>query len=337
MLETFSFSFNAICPMVLLMLSGLLGRKLGYLTPGIVKKVNAFAFRVGIPVLMFCNVYSLKGLEEISLPLILFVVISLAGLTVVGAACAHFFAQTRSQKGVIIQMGFRSNYGIIGSAIALSLGGIAGNTVATSLQVPSIIYFNAVGVLFLTIYSDDADRNVDVWKLLKSICKNPLILGQVAGLLCLVIRQWIPLNAQEELVFSISGSLPWLYSFLESMAQMTSPLVLVLLGAQVDFSAVGELKKPLIAGCALRLGLAPLAGFAMAVLADRLGMFALTPAVISALVTLYGSPAPVASAVMAEEMNCYGELGRQYVVWSTTLSMVTIFLWVLVLRGMNWL
>ena len=114
---------------------------------------------------------------------------------------------------------------------------------------------------------------------------------------------------------------------------MASPLILILLGARVNFSAVGDMKKELAVGVIQRLVLAPAAGFGMAFLAQGLGFFAVTPAVLSALVGMYGSPVASASAVMAEEMGGDAELARQYVVWTSAFSMITLFLWIFLLRA----
>ena len=67
-------------------------------------------------------------------------------------------------------------------------------------------------VLFLTIYSDQPNRAVDVGGILKKIATNPMILGQVAGLICLAVREFVPRDAQGELVFSLAGDLPFLYA-----------------------------------------------------------------------------------------------------------------------------
>ena len=104
-----------------------------------------------------------------------------------------------------------------------------------------------------------------------------MILGQVVGLACLIARQWIPRDASGELLFSIQGSLPFLYSAVDSLASMATPLILVLMGGQVDFSAVGAMKKELIVGIVQRLILAPVIGFCLAFVAQDLGVFTLTP------------------------------------------------------------
>ena len=335
MAETFQFAFNAICPMVLLMLLGFYSRRKGFFDEASLKKLNDFAFRFGMPALMFCNVYSLESLADVSIPLMLFALMSLLGLTLAGVVLARLIAAHRGERGVIIQNTFRSNFAVVGATMAQSLGGSAGSVVATSLQAPSIIYFNVAAVICLTIYSNDASRRIRPGAILTSILKNPLIQAQLAGVLCLCLRAVMPLDSQGELVFSLSGSLPWLYSFFTNLSGLTTPLTLILLGAQVDLHSVGHLRRQMICGTAARLLLAPLFGLGMALLAGRMGLLAVGPAAVSALLALYGSPGPVAGAVMAEQMSDSGELARQYVVWTTVGSVFSLFLWVVLLRGVG--
>ena len=236
---------------------------------------------------------------------------------------------------VEVSTGYGSNFAIIGTTLAFSLGGAAGGAVSASMQAPAIIYYNVVAVLCLTIYSDKPDRAVDVAGILKTIAVNPMILGQVAGLLCLAAREFIPRDAQGALVFSLSRDLAFLYSAVESLADLASPMILILLGARVNFSAVKDMKKELAVGVVQRLVLAPAVGLGMAFLAQALGLFAVTPAVLSALVGMYGSPVASASAVMAEEMGGDAELARQYIVWTSAFSMGTLFLWIFLLRTVH--
>ena len=327
MFDTFLYAFNAVTPMLLLMLLGWGMKAAKFFDDNLLKRMNSFTFRFGISAMMFRNIYSLSSLREIHLDSIWFVLATCLVLTGLGWVEAHIFTDRRERRGIMIQNSFRSNFAIIGTTLAFSLGGAAGGAVSASIQAPAIIYYNVAAVLFLTIYSDQPNRAVDVGGILKKIATNPMILGQVAGLICLVLREFIPRNAQGELVFSLSGSLPFLYSAVESLADMASPLILILLGARVNFSAVGGLKKELI--------VAPAVGFGMVFLADSLGLFTVTPAVLSALVGMYGSPVASASAVMAEEMGGDAELARQYVVWTSAFSMGTLFLWIFLLRTLN--
>lgn len=333
MLDTFLFAFNAVAPMLLLMLLGFYLSHIRFFNSEMLKRMNTFTFRFGISAMMFRNVYSLSSLAEIHMNLAFFILFCCVVLTAIGFAEAQLFTRQRNRRGIMIQNSFRSNFAIIGILLATSLGGAEGAGVASSMQAPTIIYFNVVAVICLTVYSDREGQTVDLAGILKSIAKNPMILGQVCGILCLAIRQFIPRDAAGELVFSLEKDLPFLYSAVDQLASMAAPLILIILGAQVNFSAIGSMKKELVVGGIQRLILAPAVGFLLGFLAQSLGWIQLTPAVVSALVGVFGSPVASASAAMAEEMGGDAELARQYVVWTYVLSMLTLLVWIFCLRS----
>lgn len=333
MLDSFRFAFDAVMPMLLLMLLGYWLRRKNFFEPALVKRMNGFVFSYAIPFLMFNNVYVLNSLSDISFSFLGFVMVSILCITLLSLAAAFVLTTQKNQRGVIMQVGFRSNFAVIGAIMAAALGGEAGSRVAAGMQAPGIIYFNIMAVVCLTIFSDSAEKRVDVKGIFKGIVTNRLIIGLFCGVVCLVAREFIPRTADGALVFSLSGSVPFLYSTITSMAKMATPLAMILLGAQVDFHPAPELKTKIVAGTVLRLVVVPAVGFALAFAAQSLGCITLTPAEVSALLAFYGSPMAVVGAVMAEEMGCDGELARQYAVWTTSLSMVTLFLWILVFRA----
>ena len=335
MLDSLIFAANSIIPMMLLMLLGyLLGRR-GYFSAETLRQMNRFTFRFCVSAMMFRGIYTLSSLSDISLDTMSFVLASVVVLTALGWAEARLFTKERSRRGVIIQNSFRSNIGVIGLYLAASLGGAEGSSVCAGIQAPVIIYNNIMAVAVLTICSDCKDRSPGATDVLKRIAVNPMILGQVAGLSCLVLRQFVPRGADGALIFSLARDLPFLYSAIDSLASLTAPMLLVLLGAQVDFGAVSHFRTELIVGVTHRLVLAPVVGFALALLAQRMGLITLTSALSASLVGLYASPAAVASAVMTEEIGGDAELSRQYVVWTSALSSLSLFVLVLVLRRMG--
>ena len=208
MFDTFLYAFNAVTPMLLLMLLGWGLKAAHFFDDNLLKRMNSFTFRFGISAMMFRNIYSLSSLREIHLDSIWFVLATCLVLTGLGWVEAHIFTDRRERRGIMIQNSFRSNFAIIGTTLAFSLGGAAGGAVSASIQAPAIIYYNVAAVLFLTIYSDQPNRAVDVGGILKKIATNPMILGQVAGLICLVLREFIPRNAQGELCLLYTSPSP---------------------------------------------------------------------------------------------------------------------------------
>lgn len=332
MLENFAFAFNAVFPILALMVLGYFLKYIQLFNDDMLKRMNTFVFRCGLSVMMFCNIYSLEDLSNIPLNLMLFTLGSIILLTLLYTGIAVMTTRRNDRRGVIIQSGFRSNFAVIGAALASSLCGTEGQLLATGIQAPGIIYFNVAAVLCLTAFSGPGGEKVSPGVICRRIAANPLILGLFSGVVCLILREFIPRNAQGELLFSLSRSLPFLYAPLNSLANMATPLVLIVIGAQTDFRATSGMKREIAIGVALRLVVTPVLGFLMAFAAQRTGLISLTPAVVSVLLAFYGSPVAVAGAVMADSMGCDGELARQHVVWTNTLSMVTLFLWIILFR-----
>lgn len=333
MLDSVVFAFNAIAPILLLVALGWFLKERKLLSASTIKQMNTVVFRFGISCMMFRNIYTLSSLVDIRVDAMVLVLVTIGLLTVIGWLEAQVFTDQRRRRGVMIQNSFRSNFAVIGTTLAFALGGETARAVSSSMQAPTIIYYNVMAVICLTIYSDRPDRAVDVKGVLKQIAVNPLILGQVAGLVCLALREVIPRSAQGELVFTLKGNLPFLYTAVDYLADMATPAILILIGAQVNFKAVGGMKKELIVGVIQWLMAAPAVGFGLAILARNLGLIAVTPALFSALVGIYGSPSVAVAGVMTEEIGGDTELARQYVIWTSAFSMVTLFFWIVVLHA----
>lgn len=334
MLSSMYFAFNAVMPIVLLMALGYWLRRRGTFDAPFLKKANSFAFRYCLSTMLFCNMYSLGDLRDIPWGFALFALAVLGVFTVAGWLCARIFTADRRRKGVLMQNAFRSNMSIIGLPLATAMAGQEGAVMASAMQAPAIIYFNLMAVIVLTVYAEQAE-GVNLKKILLSILKNPLIIGLVTGMACLAARMALPLNAAGEVVFSLQRDLPWLYTSLNNLGRIGSPLALVVLGGQFDFSAVKGARKELAAGVLCRLVICPAIGYAAAFAAQAAGILTLTPAVIATMVGMFASPVAVSSAVMAAEMGADDQLANQLVVWTALLSMLTVFLQIVVFRSLG--
>lgn len=333
-MKIFLFAFNAITPIILLILLGYILKKINFLDEGWFKKGNKFVFRVCLPVLLFMNVYNIKSLEEINWTVVLYAEIIIFIIIFLGLLLVKFTVPEDKQKGVILQCVFRSNFAIIGIPLAESLGGAEAMGIASVLSAFSIPTFNILAVIALTMYNKGENgHKANITDTLKKIATNPLILGVAAGMAVLVIRSMIPTVAEtsgsQELVFSIKNNLPWLYNALNNLSKISSPLALVVLGGQFDFAAVKELKKQIAIGTVARVVVTPAIALGVAiVLSTYTNLVTFSPEVYPALIALFGSPVAVSSAIMAQEMDNDGVLAGQLVVWTSIISIFTIFFFV---------
>ena len=360
MLAVLQYSFNAVMPIILLILLGVFARRKGFLEPPMLRKVNKFNFRFNFFAMMFMNLYEVESIRQMPVRMGVFMIASHCLLVLLGIILSGFLTGERFRRGVLVQALFRSNYAIIGIPVTVALVGDIGGQIASFLQLPVVLFYNMVSVLLLSYYSDYeaqyrlygegplAESNqsreeqkkamaeksgVDFGKIMKGLVTNPLIQGLLTGMVVLLIREVIPRGVDGELVFSMRNDLPWLYSSLQSLARMATPLALIVLGGQLEMKEIKGYRKELIAGVLMRLVGAPAVGFSLLYVAVRLGLLVVGRPEIAVVVAIFGSPLAVSSIVMANEMGGDGHLDGQIVVWSSIFGMLSLFVLISILRS----
>ena len=330
-METLLFALNAILPIILLIFFGYFLKRKKFLDEVWFKKGNKLIFRVCLPMLLFVNVYNIESFQAIDWGVVLFAVLAIVMVFFLWLFVVKFTISDKKQKGVILQCAFRSNFAIIGLPLAESLGGTKGMGIAAVLSAFSIPAFNILAVIALTMYVGEHGQKINFKDTLRKISKNPLIIGVGCGLLILAIRLVIPKQADGTPIFTLKEDIPFLFEAINNLAKMSSPLALIILGGLFDFSAVKEMKKQIIIGTVSRVVIVPFLALSVAIL------FSFDSAVYPALVALFGSPVAVSSAIMAQEMENDGVLAGQLVVWTSIASIFTLFLAIVLLRGMGFL
>lgn len=343
-MDSLIFAFNAIMPIILLIVLGYILTKAGFLTDEFLKIGNKFVFNVALPVLLFINVYTIDSLEDIDLTLVLYAVMCVAVMFIIGLVIVKLFVPDVKQKGVILQCCFRSNYAIIGIPLAESLGGPEARGAAAVLSAFSIPMFNILAVIALALFipgeGDESEESVSVKARLKNVTlnvlKNPLIIGVVAGLAALGIRSLIPLNESGAPIFSLLGSLPFLYSPMKSLSSVATPLALVVLGGRFDFKTTSDSKREIVLGTLIRIILVPAVCLSGAVILSKYtSLLNFDKSVYPSLIALFGTPVAVSSAIMAEQMKNDGKLAAQLVVWTSLCSILSIFIEIVIIRNLG--
>lgn len=336
MLAIFNAAFNAVVPIILIVLLGYFLRRKQFLSDNFLSVGNKLVFRVLIPVMLFINVYSISGFSEIRWDIVLFcmcVTLLLFGLGLVAAIVGTPIPQRR---GVIWQCCFRSNYALIGISLAATLGNEEAVALASVLSAFTIPVYNTLAVVALTAFLPGGEKkSSNIGRVLRSIVSNPLIIGVALGFVVLLIRE-LQRKLCGEVVFSISEDLPFVHSFLTSLKNTATPLGLLVMGGQFDFSATKAMRKEILIGSLTRLILAPLLGIGLAILVSTFtGIIHFGQNEYPALIALCGTPAAVSSAIMAGEMDNDQQLAVQLVIWTSIGSVVTVFASICALMGMG--
>ena len=319
------FALEAVSPIILMVAMGYLIKKIGFLTADMAKIINKLVFRVFLPVMLFLNVYRIDSLSSIEPGYILYAVAAIVLIFTLAIPAVIRVTPRPDRRGALLQACFRSNYALIGIPLAESLFGQAGVSVATLLSAASIPLFNVLAVISLSIFGK-GEQKPDGKKILLGIVKNPLIQSILLGLLVLCLRGVL---AENHIAFRLTDLKP-IYTVLGYLANLATPLALLMLGVQFEFSAVSELKREILFGTLIRTVLVPLLGLGVAYLFFR--PF-LDGAKFAALVALFSTPVAVSSVPMAQEMGADHTLAGQLVVWTTLFSAVSVFLASFVLKA----
>jgi predicted permease len=238
-----------------------------------------------------------------------------------------FLTKKKSCRGALMQGIFRSNYALIGISLASSLFPENGAAVATLLSAFIVPCFNILAVIALSIFNNNGEKP-NFKKVLLGIIKNPLILSIAAGGVALLIR-YILVSAG--ISFRIS-EIPAIWNTMKNLSSIATPIALLVLGAQFEFSAIKSLRREIISGVVLRSVIVPIIGIGAAYL---LFGKSFGGAQYAALVAAFCTPIAVSSVPMAQEMGADTELAGQLVVFTTISSAVTVFVASAILRAVG--
>ena len=326
-------AFHAVFPIVGLILLGYILKRVGFLGEAFIKNGSKLVFHVALPCMLFVNVYDIGTLGDIPWSFVAYCALVICLLFCVGFVMSLAGTKVPERRGVIWQCAFRSNFAIIGMPLAAALGGAEAEAVAAIVSALAIPMFNIMAVVALSVFVSGNDRQRPTLRsFVKSILHNPLIIGVALGLLCIGIRA-LQQKILGEVVFSLKTHGKPLYTVLANLKAMTTPLALVVLGGQCEFSAVKGMFREIAIGTVGRIVLAPALAIGGALVMERVGLITCGAGELAALIALCGSPVAVSSAIMATEMKNDSQLATQLVVWTSAGSVLTIFLTVCILMA----
>ena len=311
MLQALSIAFHAIVPLFLIIAVGYTVKRLGWIGPEEVRRLNKVTFYTFMPVMLFYNIYTSDFSQAVRLPYALFVVGAALGMVAVSFAVTLLAEKMPERRGVMIQAAFRSNFVLLGLPIAAELLPDS-NLGVTALMVAIVVpIYNMMSVVVLEYFWGGKPRAGEV---LLAVVKNPLILGSVAGLLVQALHITLP-----EVLVSFAGK----------MNSAATPLILLLLGASFETREIARYKKELLVCVGLRLVVFP---GAILTLAAALGLRDIEFVTVLAMTA---APTAVNSFNMAQQLGGDSQLAGSAVVVSTAASFFTLFVWITLFKQLG--
>lgn len=310
-MENLIFSLNATVPVFLLMILGLVFRKLGWISESFATEMNKFVFLVPLPVMVFEDLAIVNFEEVWNIKFVLFcffvTVTSIAIVTGIS-----FLWKDKSIQGEFIQASYRSSAALLGIAFIQNIYGNAG--MAPLMIIGSVPIYNIMAVVVLSFFQPER-KGMDkalIKKTARGIITNPIIIGIVAGLL------WSALKIPMPVILSKTVS---------KIGAVASPMGLMAMGATFEFGKAFKKLKPAMTATFIKL-----IGFASIFLPMAVG-FGFRNEELVAILVMLGSATTVSGYVMARNMGHEGVLSSSVVMLTTMFSAFTLTMWLFVLRS----
>ncbi len=326
-MSSFIFAVKAVLPIILMVALGYFIKTVGLVKLEHAKILNKLVFRLFLPVMLFLNVYNIETITGFNYAYIGYAIITTIVIFLICIPIVIATTKQNERRGALLQSAFRSNYALIGIPLAQSLFGVEGSAVATLLSAAIIPVFNTLAVIALSIFKNDS-RKLSVKRIIIDVVKNPLIISIFAGIVALGIRL---LFFKFDISFRLSNIEP-LFKVLEYLSSVATPLALLVLGIQFEFSAIYNMKKEIITGVLIRTVFVPLFGLGIAyVLFSDL----FSGAHFATFVAVFATPVAVSSVPMVQEMDGDAALAGQLVIWTTLVSAFTVFIASFILKSVG--
>lgn len=301
-------SFSVVFPLFLSIALGYFLRVVKIWSEPTISKVNGLVFKVFLPVSVFLNVYRSDLNRAFNMKMVLFCCIGIFCMFLFFSLLVPLIEGEPRRRGVMVQGMMRSNYVILGIPVVESMFGSAGSSAAAAMITFVIPMYNVLSVITLEI---NRSRKPNVFKILLGILKNPLILASLLGVLCIIFKIQLP---------------SLLVGTMDDWAGIATPLALVALGGSFEFSKIKSGFRQLFTVIFTRLIAVPAVMLTIAVLLGFRNVELMT------LMAVFATPTAVSSYTMAQQQGGDGELAGQIVVFTSLLSMFTLFGIIFLLR-----
>ena len=305
-------TFLALFPLYFYMATGAVLKKMKILKTEDLPKMNAHLFRSFLFFSLFNNVRNANFSGMDSGRLLLFGGVAVLFLFTLYMLIVPRIIHDRKQAPVAVQAMFRSNFVLLGLAYAEQLCGPENIGPVSLLMSVVVPLFNLLAVCTFEFLRGG---KIHIGKVLLKIIKNPLIIASILGALCAFCRVQFP---------------EYLDKPMKALGSAATPFAMVLVGASLTLKSIAKNRKLVLVVSAVRLILSPLLVVPAAVL---LGF---RDAALIGIMTATAAPTAVVSVAMSYELGGDGELAAQIVATTSLLSLLTMFLWALALRGMGY-
>lgn len=301
--------FHSLAPVFAILALGFALRRLGFVTPDLIRGTNRLVYWIGLPCVLFAKISDAPIRPGERGDAILVLLCCTAVCMAAGYLAAWCFGARGGTVGTVVQAAFRGNLAFVGLPVIIysSAHGDADPTVPVAVILLSALVplYNIFAVTAL-LASQHRLGAAAVRKVLLELATNPLVLAALGGV-----------------AWSLGGlSMPIsLGRTLDALGQMALPLALLGVGAGLELRRVRDRDRGLtILASLIKVGLGPAAGYLLA------GIVGLSPVETRIVCVYLACPTAAASYVLADQLGGERSLAAGTVALSTVLSLASLSL-----------
>ncbi len=311
-MENFIYSINVTMPIFLVMVIGYVLKQIGMLNDNFVTVANKFNFKVTLPFLLFRDIagVDIKAAFDIKYVLFCAIVSTICFWGVWGGA--KLFIKDKSIRGAFVQASFRGSAAVMGLAFIQNIYGTS--AMGPLMIVSAVPLYNIFSVIVLTFEANDAaeiDKKAKVKQAAVNICKNPIILSILAGLIVGLLGVKFPTLVNKTI---------------NNVAQMATPLALITIGAGFEGRKALAKIRPTIGASLIKLVIQPLIFLPVAAWMGFEGEKMI------AILIMLASPTTPSCYIMAKSMNNDEVLTASVIVTTTLMAAFTMTGWIFLLK-----
>ena len=316
-MENFIYSINVTMPIFLVMVIGYILKQIGMLNDNFVTVANKFNFKVTLPFMLFKDIagVDIKAVFDIKYVLFCAIVSTICFWVVWGTA--KLLVRDKTIRGAFVQSSFRGSAAVMGLAFIQNIYG--SSAMGPLMIVSAVPLYNIFSVIVLTFEANDStgiDKKAKIRQAGINICKNPIILSILAGLIVGLLGIQFP---------------PLVNKTVRNVAQMATPLALITIGAGFEGRKALAKIAPTMASSMIKLVLQPLVFLPVA------AWMGFSGEKMIAILIMLASPTTPSCYIMAKSMNNDEVLTASVIVTTTLMAAFTLTGWIFLLKTLGYI
>ena len=316
-MENFIYSINVTMPIFLVMVIGYILKQIGMLNDNFVTVANKFNFKVTLPFMLFKDIagVDIKAVFDIKYVLFCAIVSTICFWVVWGTA--KLLVRDKTIRGAFVQSSFRGSAAVMGLAFIQNIYG--SSAMGPLMIVSAVPLYNIFSVIVLTFEANDSiniDKKAKIRQAGMNICKNPIILSILAGLIVGLLGIQFPTLVNKTI---------------SNVAQMATPLALITIGAGFEGRKALAKIAPTMAASTIKLVLQPLVFLPVA------AWMGFSGEKMIAILIMLASPTTPSCYIMAKSMNNDEVLTASVIVTTTLMAAFTLTGWIFLLKTLGYI